>query len=184
MAVILTQTQLEAIPILAKQPASSGLVVRKLNTDGKTWIRLTYGAAPDGQGNWPITYDEVTLLNFAEPDPVNFKGTTVGAQTIDLATFQVPQNILGKTRIEVLVVDTGNGNSDMADVTVHWKRFTNGVIVVRTVQVIPLAPTGTLVGLSLPPLAIVGNTIVSRFTGLANRTIDVYARFTPTILKF
>lgn len=180
--IALTQSQLEAIPILAKQPAAAGLVIRKF--DGTDWLRLTYGADPDGNGNWPVTVERVVLANFSIPDPVNFKGTTVGAVTIDLATFPIPENIFGKTRIEVLVVDTVNGNFDIAEIVVSWRRFTGGPAIGRTIQIIPLAPTGTLVGLALPPLAIVNNTIVSRFTGIAGRTLDVYAKFQPQILKF
>lgn len=56
----LTQSQFEAIAILAKQPAAVGLIVRKF--DGVRWIRLEY--LSEGQnGNWNIDFKIITILN-------------------------------------------------------------------------------------------------------------------------
>lgn len=177
---IITQTQFEAIPIQTNQTLAVGLIVRAL--DGEDWYRLEY-TGQTGQA-WNIEARKIVLLNFRELDTVHFSGTTVGAQTIDVATFPIPQNIFGKTKIEVFVVDTVSGAFGIAEIIVSWRRFTNGVAIGSTHAIIPLQTPGTLSGASLPPMAIVGNNIVARFTGVAGRTITVYSKFETKIVKF
>lgn len=104
--------------------------------------------------------------------------------TIDVATFPVPDNILGKTWIEVYIVDTVSGNFGIAEVCVSWRKFTGAPAIGTVHPIIPLQTPGTLAGATLPALVVSGNNIISRFTGVANRTINVYVKYSPTVLKF
>lgn len=180
--ITMTQTQMEAIPIQFDQVASVGLKTRKFISPD--WFQLEWISGPDGQGNWIVTESRIVLLNFSQPEPVNFKGQTVGAVGITLATFPIPTNIFGKTKIEVLIVNVANGDSDNAEIIAYWKRFGGAPTVYRTVSIVALSGAGTLSGITLPALSVSSNSIVSSFNGKAGVTIDVYARFTPMILKF
>lgn len=104
--------------------------------------------------------------------------------TIDVATFPIPENIFGKTRIEVFIVDAASGAFGIAEIVVSWRRFTSNPAIGTVHPIIALQTPTTLSGASLPALVIVNNTIVSRFTGAANRTINVYVKYSPTVLKF
>lgn len=128
--------------------------------------------------------EEEESAGFVALKPRYFTAQAVGAVTIDVATFNIPQNIFGKTRIEVFLVDVVSGNFGIADVTVSWRRFTAAPAIGTVHAVIPLQTPGTLAGAVLPALVVVNNTIVSRFTGVAGRTITVYVKYSPTVLKF
>lgn len=146
-------------------------------------ITRTYLITRDDQG--VIVNKEFYEPKFSHPEPVYFKGTTVGAQTIDLATFPIPTQIFGETDIHVRHVDSAPPfNNGIGRFVVPWWRI-NGIPFIGTVvQLIPLQTPGSLSGITLPPLAVVGNTIVSRYTGKAGLTIDIVVEFTPTIYKF
>lgn len=121
---------------------------------------------------------------FVALKPTYANAVSTGSAAIDVATFPVPQNILGKTWIEVYVVDVASGAFGIAEVCVSWRRFTAAPAIGTVHQIIPLQTPGTLAGAALPALVMVGNTIVSRFTGVAGRTINVYVKYSPTVLKF
>lgn len=180
--VTMTQTQMEALPIQSNQVASVGLKTRKfIDPD---WHQLEWVSGPDGGGNWVIIVSRIVLLNFTDLPAVNFKGTTVGAVTIDLATFPIPTNIFGETYIKVRHVNTAPPfDNGMAHIVVPWWRIGGAPFIGTPVAVIPLQTPGTLSGITLPALAIVGNTIISRYTGKAGLTIDVVAQFKPTVYK-
>lgn len=117
------------------------------------------------------------------PDTIRFSGQTVGAQTIDVSSFEIPQNIVGETMVKVKIVDTVSGAFGIGWFVVAWRRYTNGPAIVTTTALIPLQTPGALAGASVSQ-AVVGNAIVGRFTGVTGRTISVYADYTPNYIKF
>lgn len=117
------------------------------------------------------------------PDLIRFSGQTVGAQTIDVSSFEIPSNIVGETDVFVKIVDTVSGAFGIGRFVVAWRRYTNGPSIVATTALIALQTPGTLSGASVSQ-AVVGNNIVGRFTGVAGRTINIYADYKPSFIKF
>lgn len=116
--------------------------------------------------------------------PKAFEGQTVGAQTIDIATFQIPTNIFGKTKIEVFIVNPANGDFGIGEFVVSWRRFTNGTAQGSIHPTIALQTPNTLSGITLPPLVYGPDTITSRFTGKVGITVSVFVKFSSIVYKF
>jgi hypothetical protein len=82
-----TQAQFDAIPILAKQTAQIGLIVKKFTSSG--WVRLTY-VSEGAEGNWNITFDTLLIDN-------RDRNILLGSSVLDQLNVALRNEITGGT---------------------------------------------------------------------------------------
>lgn len=102
--------------------------------------------------------------------------------TIVTGSYTLEQNKLGRVRIEATILDTVNGNIGISEHVIAFHRYSGNAVIDSTDVIIALKTPGTLNGSSVSVSAS-GNTITSRFTGVASRNIRVIASFKLTTIK-
>lgn len=108
-----TTSQLNAIPIVNKQTAQVGLVVRKF--DGKNWLRLTYVSVDEG-GNWNMTIDRLIIDDRA-------RCKALGDGVLDILQDALREEVINATLTQAQAATLFGTVSDvMCSLSVGWLR--------------------------------------------------------------
>lgn len=108
---------------------------------------------------------------------------SVNGATIDVGQYTLAVNKMGMVEVDLILFDTAApANIGSGKFQVYFHRYAGSAVVDRQAVLVSLSTPGTLAGSSVVTLAI-GNSVISRFTGVSGRTIRVIASFELTTIQ-
>lgn len=114
--------------------------------------------------------------------PFNFDLTSTDGGTVEVGSYNLSTNKLGRVDIDLIILDIVSGNVGSGKFSVYFHRFGGSAVVDRQGVLLALTTPGTLAGASVNTSAS-GNAVTSTFTGVAGRTIRVMATFHLTTIQ-
>ena len=116
-------------------------------------------------------------------DPYTFDLNCDNGATIDVGQYNLSTNKLGFVEVDLVFFDVNApANIGSGKFQVYFHRYSGNAVVDRQAVIVSLSAPGTLSGSSVATVAS-GNSVISRFTGVAGRTIRVIASFKLTTIQ-